>query len=76
MFRNLNFVRYSWLETANEDNPGLSIEDLIPIADEAAFIFDKDISTHILSLADKKHTGSPFFPNSDFTRPFEKYLRL
>lgn len=69
-------VRNYWLETAREDNPEPSYEDLIPVAEEASFIFGKDISSHILSLADKRHTGSPCFPDEDFVKPFRKYLVL
>jgi hypothetical protein len=69
-----------WLKTgsgaAAGQRPWLDTEDLIPIAQEAGFLFGKDISDHILSLADKEHTGSPFFADGDFTEPFCKYLYL
>ncbi|HET9065497.1 MAG TPA: hypothetical protein VFN22_06745 [Gemmatimonadales bacterium] len=73
-------LRNIWLATGtgappNED-PYLSIEDLAPLADEAAWLFGEDIAKHILDLDRKGHTGSPFFPNEDFTAPFNRYLQL
>jgi hypothetical protein len=52
------------------------LEDVVPIAEEARLLFGEDIERHILSLEGKEHSGSPFFPNQDFTSPFENYLRL
>jgi hypothetical protein len=73
-------VRKMWLSTGTGAPPGedpeVYLEDLIPIAEEARLLFGDDIEKHILSLAGSGHTGSPFFPNGDFTEPFEKYLRF
>ncbi|MGH7510772.1 MAG: hypothetical protein ACREMZ_15055 [Gemmatimonadales bacterium] len=73
-------VRDWWLTTgtgaAPDTDPDVDTEDLIPIAEEAEFLFGKDVGKHILSLDRSGHSGSPFFPNSDFTGPFEKHLRL
>jgi hypothetical protein len=52
------------------------IEDLIPRAEEAGFLFGDDIENHILSLAGKTHKGSPDFPNDDFSSQFRNYLKL
>lgn len=65
-----------WLSTGDEDNPPTDITDVLPMAIEADFIFGKDIFDHIVSLQDKTHSGSPFFPNDDFSQPFRKYLTL
>ncbi len=65
-----------WLSTVCADSPELDVEDLAPAAVKAEFLFGEDISKHILSLADKRHKGSPFFPDDDFVRPFKKYLKL
>lgn len=70
-------LREAWLSThpqGNEQDP--TLEDWIPFAEEAGFIFGKDIQEHILSLADRHHDGSTFFPNEDFAKPFRKYLEL
>ncbi len=73
-------VRSMWLNTGNGAPPGqrpwLDIKDLIPVSEEASFLFGQDIAQHICSLADKKHDGSPFFPDDDFVKPFRKYLSL
>jgi len=73
-------VRDIWLSSGigagPDEDPDLDIEDLIPIAEEAGFLFGDDIAQHIISLDRQGHSGSPFFPNSDFTQPFEKYLKL
>jgi len=73
-------VRSMWLKTGNGAPPGqqswLDIEDLIPVSEEASFLFGQDIAQHICSLADKGHNGSPFFPDDDFVKPFRKYLSL
>ena len=52
------------------------VEDLIPVAMEARMLFGKDIAQHIISLENKAHKGSPFFPDDDFIKPFMKYLQL
>ena len=66
----------AWLATGNPDAQSPDVEDLIPISEEAKFLFGDDIALHILSLEGKSHNGSPFFPNIDFSEPFYKYLRL
>lgn len=71
-----NRIKDAWLSTASPEGQGFDIVDLVPIAEEAYFLFGDDVSKHIISLAGKIHNGSPFFPDSDFTKPFEKYLRL
>ncbi len=53
-----------------------AVEDVVPIAEEARLLFGADIARHILSLEGKEHSGSPDFPNEDFTKPFERYLQL
>jgi hypothetical protein len=69
-------VRERWMRTGEPEQPCLDVDDVVPIAEEAALLFGNDIAQHILSLEGKGHSGSPFFPNDDFTKPFEKYLRL
>lgn len=73
-------VRDWWLTTgtgaAPDTDPDAALEDVVPIAEEARLLFGDDIAQHILSLQGKGHSGSPFFPNDDFTRPFERYLRF
>lgn len=73
-------VRDWWLSTGtgapSDRNPDIDLEDLIPIAEEAGFLFGDDIAQHILSLDKAGHSGSPFFPNEDFSKPFGRYLRL
>lgn len=45
-------LRTWWLSTANVDSQHYDLEmiDLIPWAEEASFLFEKDIQQHILSL--------------------------
>jgi hypothetical protein len=73
-------VRDWWLTTgtgaAPESDPIVRLEDVVPIAEEARLLFGKDVEQQILSLEGKGHSGSPFFPNQDFTKPFERCLRL
>lgn len=73
-------VRDWWLTTGTGAAPGsdpiVGVEDVVPIAEEARLLFGKDVAQHILSLEGKGHSGSPFFPDQDFTKPFERYLRL
>jgi len=73
-------VRSWWLQTGNGappgEDPSIDETDLIPIAEEAELLFGKDIADHIMGLDHAGHMGSPFFPSSDFTKPFARYLRL
>ena len=69
-------VRDAWLSTADPSTRPPDIEDWIPIAEEASFLFGSDIADHLVSLDGRKHSGSPFFPNDNFVEPFRKYLTL
>lgn len=55
---------------------GIRFEYLAQLASEARLLFGDDVAEHICSLSGKSHKGSPFFPDSDFSEPFFKYLRL
>jgi hypothetical protein len=65
----------SYWETTYEDGP-LDIDDLQPIAQQAEFLFGKDISEHILSFENKSCNAPEFLPSKDFYEPFVKYLKL
>lgn len=66
----------SWLKTFGVfDDPPLTVEDLIPYSIEADFLFGQDIVKHIGGLEGKEATN-PYFPDEDFSKPFEKYLKL
>lgn len=66
-----------WLATRDYENPSYpDVEDLIPWASRAEFLFGGDIADHILTLEEKHHNGSPYFPDDDFVKPFKKYLVL
>ena len=67
-------IRSTYL--GQHDGQPLDIEDWIPLAEEANFLFGEDIRKHVLSLNDKEVSGSPFFPDDWFVRPFAKYLTL
>jgi hypothetical protein len=69
-------VRDAWLSTADPETGPRFIEDWIPIAEEASFLFGSDIEDHLVSLDGRRHNGSPSFPNEDFVEPFRKYLTL
>lgn len=71
-YRNLSRI---WIATNNRENPELGITDLIPIAEKANFLFGKEISKHVLSLEDKR-ASHDLFPDDDFSKPFERYLKL
>ena len=68
-------LRGAWLSTVDSDLD-IDMEDLISWAEEAEFLFGRDISTFILSLDGKSHEGHPFFPNQEFIDPFKKYMSL
>ena len=51
------------------------VTDLIPLAEEATFLFSKKIGEHILSFADKRNS-SPEFADEEFIQPFREYLEL
>lgn len=63
-----------WINTCHSGQP-LDNIDLIPIAEEANFLFGEDIYNHILSLEDKK-ASHDLHPDIDFSKPFHKYLKL
>lgn len=65
-----------WLQSSDDNCRPHDVEDLIPVAMEARMLFGKDIAQHIISLENKAHKGSPFFPDDDFIKPFMKYLQL
>ena len=69
-----------WLNTGRcappDVDPEPDVEFLIAFADEASFLFDDDICQHIINLPTAGHTGSPFFPDDDFVKPFREYLCL
>jgi len=71
-------VRSIWLSTgtgaADGQRPWLDIDDLLPLAEEADSLFGNDIAKHILSLADRQHSGHGVFMEHDFVAPFRKYL--
>jgi len=69
-------VRKAYLSQHDETNPPILAEDWIPLAEEARFLFGKDIEKHISSFADKEVSGHPDFPDDWFVKPFEKYLKL
>jgi hypothetical protein len=73
-------LRSMWLQTGNgaphDSDPSVDIEDLIPIAEEAGFLFDDAIAQHVLSLAGDGHSGHPDFPDEWFVTPFRPYLSL
>lgn len=66
-----------WTDTRyHEETPLPHEEILIQWASEANYLFGQDISQHILSLEGRRHDGSPYFANDDFSKPFDKYLKL
>lgn len=77
---NLRFTFYKkvsdlWTNTYNRNNPPMELIDLVIIAEEAEFLFGKDIAEHILSFANKR-ASNDLFPDDDFSKPFYKYLKL
>jgi hypothetical protein len=55
-------------------DPECHFEDLTVFAIESGFLFGNEISNHIMSLEGKGHYGSAWFPNEDFSKPFDNYL--
>ena len=72
--------RDRWLQTGHGapegHQPWRDGLDLIPFAEEARFLFGREVAKFIESLSDKQHDGDPSFPNDDFVKPFRKYLTL
>jgi hypothetical protein len=68
-------VKERWLATQS-DGRTLDQEDCIEMAEEATFLFGNDVHRHVVGLADRRRTGSPFFADEDFVKPFRKYLNL
>ena len=69
-------LKEAYLRQHDESQPPLGAEDWLPFAEEAGFLFGKDIRDHVHKIADSPVEGSPFIPNDWFVKPFEKYLRL
>lgn len=73
-------LRSIWLQTGNGappgDDPSVYVEDLIPIAEEARFLFGEEIAQHVLALEGNGHQGYPSFPDDWFVKPFRPYLSL
>lgn len=73
-------LRSMWLRTGRAAPPGhdpeVYTEDLIPIAEEARFLFGEEIADHVLGLVGKGHQGHPDFPDEWFVKPFRPYLSL
>lgn len=69
-------LKESYLSQHASESPIGDFEDWIPYAEEASFLFGKDIESHILSFSDRGLTGSPSFPDEWFIKPFRKYLKL
>lgn len=67
-------IESKWLETYYDSTPEWEVVDLIPVANEASFLFGKDIMDHIIGLAEKR-CSTPFFVDDHFIKPFNKYLR-
>ena len=72
-------IRDLWLatggDTPEEHQIDLDIDYIMPVAEEAGFLFGDDIVQHIYSLSGKRHKGLGF-PNEDFIGPFTKYLKF
>lgn len=69
-------LKEAYLNQHNSEARPLDVEDWIPYAEEAGFLFGDDIQKHILSFADRKLSGSPDFPDEWFILPFKKYLKV
>ena len=65
-----------YLSQHNSENQPLDVEDWIPYAEEAGFLFGDDIQKHIMHFVEKKLSGCPNFPEEWFIKPFRKYLNL
>ena len=64
-----------WIATYREDVMEPEVTDLIPLAEEATFLFGKKIGEHILSFAGKKNSN-PEFSDEEFVKPFREYLEI
>lgn len=55
----------------------LEWDDIEPWAQEAYFLFGKDIARHLRSYEGKTYDQSfPWVPDSELAKPFNKYLRF
>ena len=59
-------------------DPNIDTNDLLPLAQEAEFLFGKDIQKHILDPDIWNCKSTRFFgiPDEDFIQPFFRYLRF
>lgn len=48
----------------------------VPRTQEAGFLFEKDIVTHLNSYKGKSFDGIPWLLDTDLAEPFKKYLRF
>lgn len=73
-------VRALWLatggDTPEEHQIDLDVDYIMPVAEEAGFLFGDDVVKHIYSLSGKRHKGGLGIPNDDFIEPFKKYLKF
>lgn len=73
-------VRALWLatggDTPEEHQIDLDVDCIMPVAEEAGFLFGDDVVKHIYSLSGKRHRGRLGFPEDDFIEPFKKYLKF
>lgn len=70
-----------WKTTGSESNGAtrayLDWDDLEPWAQEARFLFGKDIAKHIKSFEGKSYEGfMHWVPDTELSKPFTKYLRF
>lgn len=68
-------IERMWLATYNHNNPPLSVEDLVEVVSEAKYLFGNEVADHLISFENRR-AENPITPDSDFSKPFEKYLRL
>ena len=73
-------MRGWWLKTGDfapeGQSPFIEETDLISPAEEASFLFGKEVAQHILALPLTGHLGHPDFPDEAFIAPFRKHLQL
>lgn len=70
-----------WKTTGDEKLGGtrscLEWDDLLPWAQEAEYLFGKDIYDHIMSYEGKGYDQQlPWVPDPELSKPFHKYLKL
>jgi hypothetical protein len=73
-------VEKSWMSTLDDgvdgEDKSWDWDDVEGWAHEAEFLFGRDIVRHLRSYEGSTYNGLPWVPDSNFSKPFRKYLNF